>query len=169
MTERFIGRSTHKVDAKGRVSIPAAFRRVLEAEDPGWKDGLPTNLLIFYGDTSRDCLEIYTQAGVNRMHDIIEAFPKGSEKRRALEKRFYGKSVPTTIDDTGRLVLNAKLRGIADVTSEALFLGAGETFEIWNPAAIEGSEAEEEDDVAFYDLLAEADQAARAARAARAE
>ena len=33
---RFRGESVHKVDAKGRVSIPAAFRRVLEDGDPDW-------------------------------------------------------------------------------------------------------------------------------------
>ncbi len=136
---------------------------MLEAEDPGWTDGLAANLLIFYGDSSRDCLEVYTQSGVNRMHAIIEALPKGSEKRRKMEKRFYGKSVQTTIDETGRLVLNAKLRAVANLQSEAFFLGVGETFEIWNPSADHGGD--DEDDVDFYALVAEADEAARAAKA----
>lgn len=162
MTERFIGESTHKVDAKGRVSIPASFRRVLEAEDPNWTEGLPANLLIFYGDSKRDCLEVYTQSGVNRMHRIIEAAPKGSEKRQLMQKRFYGKSVQTTIDDTGRLVLNAKLRAVADLQSEAFFLGIGETFEIWNPSADHGGD--DDDEIDFYALVAEADEAARAAK-----
>ena len=34
MSRRFRGESHHKVDAKGRVSIPASFRRVIEASDP---------------------------------------------------------------------------------------------------------------------------------------
>ena len=41
MGRRFRGESHHKVDAKGRVSIPASFRRVLEAGDPNWQSDAP--------------------------------------------------------------------------------------------------------------------------------
>lgn len=164
MAERFRGQSTHKIDAKGRVSIPALFRRVLEAEDPDWTDGLEANLLIFYGDASRNCLEVYTQAAVNRMDTLIDALPKGSKERRKLEKTFYGNSFPSSIDNTGRLVLNAALREAAGLKSDAYFLGVGETFEIWNP---EIYKADEDDDgeVDFFALVETADRAERAARA----
>ncbi|HKK83893.1 MAG TPA: cell division/cell wall cluster transcriptional repressor MraZ, partial [Roseovarius sp.] len=36
VVRRFRGESHHKVDTKGRVSIPASFRRVLESSDPNW-------------------------------------------------------------------------------------------------------------------------------------
>ena len=51
MTRRFRGESIHKVDGKGRGSIPAAFRRVLEEFDPEWTLGLNPNLIIVYGIT----------------------------------------------------------------------------------------------------------------------
>ena len=50
---RFRGEGHHKVDGKGRVSIPASFRRVLESGDPDWTDGLNPNLVIVYGDHRR--------------------------------------------------------------------------------------------------------------------
>ena len=46
MSRRFRGESIHKVDGKGRVSIPAAFRRVLEEHDPDYALGLNPNLII---------------------------------------------------------------------------------------------------------------------------
>jgi len=49
VTQWFRGESVHKVDSKGRVSIPALFRRVLEAADPDWTDGLQPNVVVVYG------------------------------------------------------------------------------------------------------------------------
>jgi len=43
---RFRGEAENKVDNKGRVSIPAAFRRILEEGDPDWSSGLNPNLLL---------------------------------------------------------------------------------------------------------------------------
>ena len=40
---RFRGEAENKVDNKGRVSIPAAFRRILEEGDPDWSSGLHPN------------------------------------------------------------------------------------------------------------------------------
>ena len=49
MIRRFRGESLHKVDAKGRVSVPAAFRRVLEEGDPDFSRGSSPNFVIVYG------------------------------------------------------------------------------------------------------------------------
>ena len=46
MTRRFRGESLHKVDIKGRVSVPAAFRRVLEEGDPDFTGGSFPNFVI---------------------------------------------------------------------------------------------------------------------------
>ena len=56
MSRRFRGESIHKVDGKGRVSIPAAFRRVLEENDPDYALGLNPNLIIVYGNINRKFL-----------------------------------------------------------------------------------------------------------------
>lgn len=137
MARRFRGESTHKVDAKGRVSIPAAFRRVLEEGDPDWTDGLFPNLILVYGGKGRKFIEGYT---VDAMEDVdarIERMPLGSRKRRIAEHTFHTQSFQVQVDPTGRLVLSQKLRDKFGITGEAVFAASGTTFQIWEPSAHE--------------------------------
>jgi MraZ protein len=121
------------VDAKGRVSVPALFRRVLEAGDPDWTDGLAPNLVIVYGDHRRKYLECYTMDAIAEVDRKILRMQRGSLERRMLEKLFNGQSHPTSVDETGRLVLPAKLRQKIGLDAEAYFIATGDTFQIWKP------------------------------------
>ncbi len=140
MARRFRGESHHKVDTKGRVSIPASFRRVLEQSDPAWTDGLNPELVIVYGDHRRNYLECYTIDAINEVDDKIDALPRGSVQRKMLQRLFHGQSFPTNVDETGRLVLPAKLREKIGLEKEAFFIAAGDTFQIWKPETYEEEE-----------------------------
>ena len=146
MAARFRGESHHKVDAKGRVSIPASFRRVLETSDPDWTDGLNPNLVIVYGPARQRYLECYTIAAINEVDDKIAALPRGGQARRLLERMFNGQSVATSVDETGRLVLPQKLREKIGLDGEAFFLATGDTFQIWKPETYDAEEAASLDD-----------------------
>ena len=142
----FRGESQHKVDAKGRVSIPASFRRVLEANDPNWQNGGTPELVIVYGDHRRNYLECYTMAAIDEVDDKIDALPRGSMERKMLQRLFHGQSHPTTVDETGRRVLPAKLRNKIDLEGEAFFMSAGDTFQIWKPETYETEEKAREEE-----------------------
>ena len=145
MARRFRGESTHKVDAKGRVSIPAPFRRVLEEGDPDWTDGLNPNMVLVYGGKSRNYIEGYPMKSMDEVDEQIAALPRGSRRRRALEHMFSGQSVQLNVDETGRLVLSPKLREKIGITSEASFVATGDTFQIWEPSAYDAHVAAIED------------------------
>ncbi|NOC84087.1 division/cell wall cluster transcriptional repressor MraZ [Ruegeria sp. HKCCD6428] len=140
MARRFRGESHHKVDAKGRVSIPASFRRVLESSDPNWQPGDNPELVIVYGDHRRKYLECYTMQAIDEVDAKIDALPRGSMKRKMLQRLFHGQSFPTNVDETGRLVLPAKLRKKIGLEGEAFFIAAGDTFQIWKPETYESEE-----------------------------
>jgi MraZ protein len=140
VVRRFRGESNHKVDGKGRVSIPALFRRVLEAGDPNWTEGLNPELVIVYGDHRRKFLECYTMEAIADVDTKIEGLPRGSVPRKMLERMFHGQSYPTSVDETGRIVLPAKLRAKIDLEDEAFFIAAGDTFQIWKPETYETEE-----------------------------
>ncbi|MFK7938866.1 MAG: division/cell wall cluster transcriptional repressor MraZ [Roseovarius sp.] len=140
MSRRFRGESHHKVDGKGRVSIPASFRRVLEAADPNYRDGDSPELVIVYGDHRRNYLECYTMEAIDEVDAKIDALPRGSMERKMLQRLFHGQSLPTAVDETGRLVLPAKLRQKIELDGEAFFIAAGDTFQIWKPETYEAEE-----------------------------
>ncbi len=128
------------MDSKGRVSIPATFRRVLEAADPNWKPGENPELVIVYGDHRRSYLECYTMEAIDEVDAKIDALPRGTMQRNMLQRMFHGQSFPTNVDETGRLVLPAKLRHKIGLEGEAFFIAAGDTFQIWNPTTYEEEE-----------------------------
>ena len=142
MVRRFRGEGTQKVDAKGRVSIPASYRAVLRDGDPSWSEGKLPEFIIVYGDERRDFLECFTIDAANEVDDKIARLPRGTAKRRAMEQLFNGQSVDATVDDTGRIVLPAKLRDKIKIDGEAYFIAMGDTFQIWKPEAFDAAESD---------------------------
>ncbi len=149
MVRVFRGDDVKKIDAKGRVSIPAYFRRVLEAGDPAWTEGKAPEFVIVYGGPSRDYLECFTMDSANEVDAKIRSMPRGSKNRRRLQRLFNGQSLPATVDDTGRIVLPAKLRQKIGIDTDAYFIGMGDTFQIWNPETYGGLDEGDDD---FSDL-----------------
>ncbi len=122
------------------MSIPASFRRVLEASDPNWREGDNPELVIVYGDHRRNYLECYTMEAIEEVDAKIDRLPRGTRERKLLQNLFQGQSFPTTVDETGRLVLPVKLRTKIDLDNEAFFIAAGDTFQIWKPETYEAEE-----------------------------
>ncbi|MDF1620175.1 division/cell wall cluster transcriptional repressor MraZ [Defluviimonas nitratireducens] len=141
MARRFRGSETFKVDAKGRVSIPASFRRVIEACDPDWSTGSRANIVIVYGGPEQNWLEVYTMEAIAEIDEQIDLMQRGSVEREEIEELMYGQSHEAQIDDDGRLVLPQKLREKIGLSKEAFFVSAGTSFKIWDPEAYEAEQA----------------------------
>ena len=81
MVLSFTGEHTQKVDGKGRMSIPADFRRVLESQDPDWTDGLTPRMYLLYGEHLKK--ELQRLAGAQRRvrgnpgEEFLELSPSG--------------------------------------------------------------------------------------------
>ena len=137
MSEAFKSHFTQKVDSKARVSIPAAFRRVLEAGDPTYSATSRPRVAIVYGGDDRAWLECYTISGMRRMEKRIAKMPPGDKKRIYLAYNMITLSQEIEIDDEGRIVLPQPARekiGMANVkdSAEAVFAGTLDTFRIWH-------------------------------------
>lgn len=143
----FTGEHLHKVDGKGRVSIPSQFRRVLESADPDWREGLNPGVYLQYGRATQRHLECFTVSAWAEVMRKIDALPRGSKPRRTLEKLFNAKSIQTNVDETGRLVLPAWLRERLGLTEQVMFVATGDTFQVWSPENYAEVEAELEADL----------------------
>ncbi len=148
MARMFRGQSRHKVDGKGRVSIPAAFRRVLEEGDPNWTAGTSPAVAVHYGTASRlNYLECYTLEGADAVSEGISRLQRGSAKRRKLERYFNAQIHEATLDDNGRLLMSAQLRDAIGLEGEAVFVAVGETFQIWKPEVYDAEFNADIDDI----------------------
>lgn len=134
--EAFRGKSTHKVDSKGRVSIPADFRKILEAGDSGREPGATASAVIVYGPPQQECLLCYSLETINKLDRLIMWGNLPQQKKRVFQHYFITSSVTAQLDPNGRISMPADLREKSrlDVSKPARFAGTGTHFEIWNPA-----------------------------------
>ncbi|MFN3937622.1 MAG: division/cell wall cluster transcriptional repressor MraZ [Gemmobacter sp.] len=138
----FSGQHRQKIDGKGRVSIPADFRKALDAADPSRPEGERRRLRIVYGDPRRNYLECYPLPAFHEILRRVAQLPEGSDDRELLELFVIAGSDEAEIDSDGRIILGPLLReriGLAPEGGEAIFAGALQTFRIFT---VEGFEAE---------------------------
>lgn len=145
MAGMFRGVSVHKVDNKGRVSIPASFRSVLIANDPDFDPERGATVTIVFGNRKKAELECYSETARIEVDAKISAMPRGSKPRRMLERMFTTFAHTASVDENGRLVLPANLRRHANITDTAVFMATGDTFLILSEAEYDARVAELED------------------------
>ncbi len=142
MSRRFKGESVHKVDAKGRVSIPAQFRRVLEEGDPDWVAGAAPSLVVIHGRTEARRLECFTIRAMEQLDDLVSSMNAFDDDTDDLAYVLNSQAAYVSLDDTGRILLSQKLRDAAGLGDEATFSGMGDRFDIWESGAYAAHAAE---------------------------
>lgn len=129
MSGTFFSAVTNKIDAKGRVSVPAKFRAVIE--------GASQQCFFGFASLVAPVIEVYTPAGMDAFSARINAFDKYSPQRQAFEVAVLSGVHDLQLDPEGRIVLPQNFLGHAKLSSHATFVGVGNNFEIWEPAAYE--------------------------------
>jgi len=142
--DRFVANFTLRLDSKGRVSIPGAFRSVLTS------DGFEG--LYCYPALDRPAIDAGGNALMAEIEALIGRFAPFSNEREQFAVALYGTSETLKIDGEGRVVLSEKLKRHAGITETVAFVGLGQKFQIWEPGR-------------FSTELAEATQRVRALKA----
>lgn len=120
----FLDTIANKVDAKGRVSLPADYRTILKE--------LSTDV-VCYRSLSSPCIEGCTEDLLEKLAtDIENSTDFFSETQDDLTNLIFGDAKRFTFDSTGRIMLTEKLLKHAQITDTAVFVGKGRKFQIWS-------------------------------------
>ncbi len=119
---------------------------MLEKGDPEWSSDRNPQFAIVFGDDHPDtpaslrrgCMECHT---ISLYHEIV-AWIRVQDESPETEARvelYSTHSQLAAIDDTGRIVLSPRLRKRFGLSTAALFVATGATFQIWSPGAYEAN------------------------------
>jgi MraZ protein len=127
--DRFVSHFTNRLDAKGRVSIPASFRAVLA------RDGFEG--LYVHPALGMRALDAGGHGLLAEIDAILGTLPPYSDEKDQLSTALLGVSEVLKVDPEGRVQLTESLKSFAGIGDQATFVGLGAKFQIWEPVAFE--------------------------------
>ena len=125
----FLSNYENKIDKKGRVSVPATFRSHLNST--GY------NGFISYPSFNHPALEACSQDRIEKLSNTIDSLNPFEEKRDFFATSILSESENLQFDTEGRISFSDKLRNHAKIKNNILFVGLGQTFQIWEPKNFE--------------------------------
>lgn len=129
----FLGTHQNRLDAKGRVSVPAPFRAALRAQAGG--NGEAGAALVLRPSHKHPCIEAWPAAVFDELATLLEQRELFSEAHDDLAAALYADAWPAESDREGRIVLPEPLVLHAGLNESVVFMGLGRTFQIWDPEA----------------------------------
>jgi MraZ protein len=128
----FTGEYDCKVDAKGRIMLPAAFRKQM-GEGAAYR-------FVIKKDLYEPCLELYTVDEWEHQNNLIlqNVKPYNPEHRQFLRDFRMG-AAEAECDPTGRILIPGRLLKQAEITNETVLSGNIGKIEIWSPTLYNNS------------------------------
>jgi len=118
----FKGSYPYKIDAKGRLPLPPAFRKAL---------GPPGSLLVA---TRLDgCVALYGESDWQRLETQLRRLPAFSKQAKALTRHLASQASDCALDSQGRVLIPPALRALAGLKRDAIVVGALDRIEVWAP------------------------------------
>jgi MraZ protein len=127
---RFLGNIEAKTDSKGRVFLPAVFRKVLQAASE--------ESLVLRKDVFQPCLVLYPESVWNEQMDTIRrSLNRWNREQQEIYRQFVSDVELVTLDSNGRFLIPKRYLKMADIEQGIKFIGMGDTIEIWSTAKTE--------------------------------
>lgn len=121
---QFLGNIEAKTDAKGRVFIPASFRKQLQAASE--------ERLVLRKDVFQDCLVLYPESvWFKTQNQLRQRLSKWSAKQQSVFRQFVSDAEIMIPDGNGRILLPKRYLQMAGIQSDVRFIGMDNTIEIW--------------------------------------
>jgi MraZ protein len=117
----YLGSFVHQVDAKGRVALPASFRRGSELE---------SFILV---QVHEDALSLFPHSSWRPVEEELRELIRKQPEARASVLALTASALEVSTDKQGRILIPDRMRELVGLRREALFVGALNKIEIWDP------------------------------------
>jgi MraZ protein len=129
---RFLGNIEAKADAKGRLFIPAQFRKQLQIASE--------EKLIMRKDVFQDCLTLYPESVWNEdLNELRSKLNKWNATHQLIFRQFVSDVEIIIPDGNGRILISKRYLQLCRIQSEVRFIGVDNKIEIWPKEKIEQS------------------------------
>lgn len=124
----FTSEYTCKLDAKGRLVLPARM-----------KASLPNiaSEELFMREGFEPCLELYPLMEYKKIYSKIAGLNEFNAEYRKLQRNFFRGSTTVELDASGRLLVPKTMLQYAQLNKDVIVVGMGNRMEIWNPEMYE--------------------------------
>ena len=131
----FVSTVINRLDAKGRVSVPAPFRQILAQQNLQVVFCVPSFAL--------PALEAFGETMLAQTQERLAKYdPLFNREYDDEAYAVLGRTQFLKFDDDGRVTLPADLIGHAGIGERVAFIGLGVKFQIWDPVRFEGNQRE---------------------------
>ena len=131
--DRFLSNATNRIDAKGRVSVPAGFRSVLAQRN--------IQELYCFQDFVFPAISIGGPDLLERYEKQIAAEDPFSPQANQMSLLIHGGGVFMKLDAEGRLMVSDFIRDFTGIATEVTFVGRSDHFQLWQPQALQEMQA----------------------------
>lgn len=122
---RFIGNIEAKTDAKGRVFLPSAFRKVLQASGE--------ERVVMRRDVFQPCIVLYPESVWSEQTDSLRArLSRWNAAHQQIFRQYVAEAELLAIDASGRILLPRRYIEAAGLGRDLRFIGMGDTIEVWS-------------------------------------
>lgn len=121
---QFLGNIEAKADAKGRIFVPAVFRKRLQSA--------AEEFLVLRKDIFQDCLVLYPgTVWESEIETLRSRLNKWNKEQQQVFRQFVFDAERIEMDANGRILIPKRYMVLVGIESEVRFLGVDDTIEIW--------------------------------------
>jgi len=122
---RFLGNIEAKTDTKGRVFLPAVFRKALQSAGE--------ESMVMRKDVFQQCLVLYPETVWNEQMDTLRGrLNRWNKEHQNIYRQFVSDVEIVTLDGNGRFLIPRRYLKMAGIEQAVKFIGMGDTIEIWS-------------------------------------
>ena len=122
---QFLGNMDAKADAKGRVFVPAIFRKSLQTEGEEY--------LVLRKDIFQECLVLYPGTVWEKEIEMLRSnLSKWNREQQQIFRQFVLDAERLEMDASGRILIPKRYLKMVSIDNEIRFLGVDNTIEVWS-------------------------------------